>query len=72
MADPQLGLPGAPLRDLPALPPAAAGTPARAEAEPGGANAPVTFTADEVEYDRESGVVTARGRVEAWQVSPEL
>jgi LPS-assembly protein len=30
-------------------------------------NAPVTFTADEVEYDRERGVVTARGRVEAWQ-----
>ncbi|MDO9710460.1 LPS-assembly protein LptD [Paracraurococcus lichenis] len=30
-------------------------------------NAPVTFTADEVEYDRETGVVTARGKVEAWQ-----
>ena len=30
-------------------------------------NAPVTFTADEVEYDREAGLVTARGRVEAWQ-----
>lgn len=30
-------------------------------------NAPVTFTADEVEYDRERGLVTARGRVEAWQ-----
>jgi len=30
-------------------------------------NAPVTFTADEVEYDRERGVVTARGKVEAWQ-----
>lgn len=30
-------------------------------------NAPVTFTADEVEYDRERGIVTARGRVEAWQ-----
>jgi LPS-assembly protein len=30
-------------------------------------NAPVTFTADEVEYDRETGIVTARGRVEAWQ-----
>ncbi|WP_135467822.1 LPS-assembly protein LptD [Crenalkalicoccus roseus] len=28
---------------------------------------PVTFTADEVEYDRTRGVVTARGRVEAWQ-----
>lgn len=30
-------------------------------------NAPVTFTADEVEYDRERGLVTARGKVEAWQ-----
>lgn len=30
-------------------------------------DAPVTFTADEVEYDRETGVVTARGNVEAWQ-----
>lgn len=35
-----------------------------ARVEPG---APVTFTAEEVEYDRERGVVTARGRVEAWQ-----
>ncbi len=64
LADPQSGLPGSPLRDLPAAPPP---SPPRAQAEPGGANAPVTFTADEVEYDRESGVVTARGRVEAWQ-----
>ncbi len=30
-------------------------------------NAPVTFTADDVQYDREEGVVTATGRVEAWQ-----
>ncbi len=30
-------------------------------------SAPVTFTADEVEYDRARGVVTARGHVEAWQ-----
>ena len=30
-------------------------------------NAPVTFTAEEVEYDRERGLVIARGRVEAWQ-----
>ena len=65
LADPQSGLPGSPLRDLPATPPAPAAP--RTEAEPAGANAPVTFTADEVEYDRESGVVTARGRVEAWQ-----
>lgn len=30
-------------------------------------NAPVTFTADDVQYDREAGVVTATGSVEAWQ-----
>lgn len=28
---------------------------------------PVTFTADEVEYDRDNALVIARGRVEAWQ-----
>jgi LPS-assembly protein len=30
-------------------------------------NAPVTFTADSVEYDRENALVTAEGHVEAWQ-----
>ncbi len=30
-------------------------------------DAPVTFTADQVEYDREHALVTARGHVEAWQ-----
>ncbi|MCK8782841.1 LPS assembly protein LptD [Roseomonas sp. NAR14] len=34
---------------------------------PADRNSPVTFTADEVQYDREAGVVTARGHVEAWQ-----
>jgi len=28
---------------------------------------PVFFTADEVEYDRDAGLVTARGQIEAWQ-----
>ncbi len=28
---------------------------------------PVTFTADQVEYDRDKGIVTASGHVEAWQ-----
>lgn len=28
---------------------------------------PVTFTADQVEYDREKNLVTARGHVEVWQ-----
>lgn len=30
-------------------------------------NQPVTFTADQVEYDRENALVTAQGHVEAWQ-----
>lgn len=30
-------------------------------------NAPVTFTADDVQYDRDAGIVTATGHVEAWQ-----
>lgn len=30
-------------------------------------NDPVTFTAEEVEFDQNSDTVTARGRVEAWQ-----
>ena len=33
----------------------------------GSSNAPVTFTADQVEYDREHSLVIARGTVEAWQ-----
>ena len=35
--------------------------------EPVSRDQPVTFTADSVEYDRESGIVTATGHVEAWQ-----
>lgn len=30
-------------------------------------NEPVTFTADSVEYNRDAGIVTATGHVEAWQ-----
>ena len=30
-------------------------------------NAPVTFTADEVQYDQNAALVVARGRVEAFQ-----
>ncbi len=33
----------------------------------GGTDGPVTFSAEEVEYDRERERVVARGRVEAWQ-----
>jgi LPS-assembly protein len=30
-------------------------------------NQPVAFTADNFEYDRDTGIVTASGHVEAWQ-----
>jgi len=46
------------------------GVPAAAPAAPGAAPAqdqPVTFTAEEVEYDQNRALVVARGRVEAWQ-----
>ncbi|MFD1110973.1 LPS-assembly protein LptD [Pseudoroseomonas ludipueritiae] len=46
-------------------PPAAAAAPAPAPAND--RESPVTFTADEVEYDQDKNLVTARGRVEAWQ-----
>jgi LPS-assembly protein len=59
----------------PIAPPAAVapslpeGTPAPAVAQPAGPtqNAPVTFTADEVQYDQNAALVVARGRVEAFQ-----
>ncbi len=54
----------------PAATPAAPATPAAtpaAAAPAAGNNAPVTFTAEEVEYDQERNLVTARGAVEAWQ-----
>ena len=44
--------------------------PGRAQAgpnQPVTTNQPVTFIADTVEYDRERGLVTASGHVEAWQ-----
>lgn len=61
---------GAPLGGLGSATPAPAAPAAGAvpgPAAPAGTNAPVTFTAEEVEYDRERGIVTARGKVEAWQ-----
>ncbi|WP_369413623.1 LPS-assembly protein LptD, partial [Caldovatus aquaticus] len=76
-ADLEAGLPPAPVPAAPAAPPAAGD--ARPGAGPAGLaglgragrgldrSGPVTFTADEVEYDQNTGVVTARGRVEAWQ-----
>ena len=36
-------------------------------AQPLQKNQPVTFTADQVQYDRDSNIVTATGHVEAWQ-----
>ncbi|MGE0415324.1 MAG: LPS-assembly protein LptD [Acetobacteraceae bacterium] len=40
---------------------------AKSSGPPVSPNTPVTFTADQVEYDRENALVIARGRVEAWQ-----
>ncbi len=50
----------------PSLPSGAAATAAPAPAAPA-QNAPVTFTADEVQYDQNAALVVARGRVEAFQ-----
>ncbi len=47
----------------PAAAPAPSGAPGAAPAQ----DQPVTFTAEEVEYDQNRALVTARGRVEAWQ-----
>lgn len=58
----------------PASPPAAGGTIAGGTIAGGtiaglrvDQDAPVVFTADEVEFNQQTGVVTASGRVEAWQ-----
>ena len=48
-------------------PPGPAGAPRTTPLVTGAGDSPVTFTADEVEYDRERERVVARGRVEAWQ-----
>ncbi|RYJ02642.1 MAG: LPS-assembly protein LptD [Acetobacteraceae bacterium] len=53
--------------DRPAGPASSYGGLAGGGSTPIDRNAPVTFTAEEVEYDRERGLVVARGRVEAWQ-----
>ena len=34
---------------------------------PGDRNSPITFQADDVQYDRDDGITTATGNVEAWQ-----
>lgn len=70
IASPQNAAPVLPGQEgaRPASPPAAAAP--GATALPGGAvsqDQPVTFTAEEVEYDQNRALVTARGRVEAWQ-----
>jgi LPS-assembly protein len=46
---------------------AAAQSPLSRLESPATSNEPVTFTADEVQFDQDSDTVTARGRVEAWQ-----
>ena len=41
--------------------------PGQPEATPINRTDPIAFTADKVEYDRDKGIVTASGKVEAWQ-----
>ena len=63
------GQPGSGLA-VPSAPAAPMPTPTPATPRPTAArdrNAPVTFTADEVEFDQERNLVIARGSVEAWQ-----
>ncbi|MDQ1080532.1 LPS-assembly protein [Pseudoroseomonas cervicalis] len=55
-----------PRPDAPAPAPAPGANPAAATPQSGN-NAPVTFTAEQVEYDQERNLVTASGAVEAWQ-----
>ena len=43
------------------------GTVRGAAPEPLSRNQPVTFTADQVQYDRDNAIVSASGHVEAWQ-----
>jgi LPS-assembly protein len=50
---------------LPTLPVAQPGLPGLGNRST--SNEPVTFTAEEVEYDQTTNTVSARGRVEAWQ-----
>ena len=54
------GLPVAARAQIPSFAHATAST-------PGASNAPVTFHADEVNYDSQHGIVTLQGHVEAWQ-----
>lgn len=58
-----------PASAVPAATPAPAGPPLlrSGEAAPIDRNQPVAFTADNFEYDRAAGIVTASGHVEAWQ-----
>ena len=75
---PELALAQAPLQPMisaptsisPTLPteaPASAPAPAPTAVQPASQNAPVTFTADEVQYDQNAALVVARGNVEAFQ-----
>ena len=64
------GVPTGPAGSTPAPTPAPVApgfNPLRSGAAPVDRNAPVTFTANEVEYDQNENRVTATGAVEAWQ-----
>jgi LPS-assembly protein len=74
MGDPLLspGLPGGglPANVTPAPAPGSAAAQDQLSRLQGGTDnrdQPVTFTADEVEYDQANGIVRARGKIEAWQ-----
>ncbi len=71
---PALALAQAPLQPMISAPasispnlPTEAPAPAPTAVQPASQNAPVTFTADEVQYDQNAALVMARGRVEAFQ-----
>jgi LPS-assembly protein len=53
-------------------PPAGGGLGARPGVTPLSKDQPVTFTADQVTYDRDTGIVTATGNVDAWQNDHEV
>jgi LPS-assembly protein len=56
-----------------APPPAAGGMAAkRGNMTPVSKDQPVTFTADQVTFDRDTGIVTASGNVDAWQNDHEV
>ena len=65
LLQPTISAPASISPNLPTEAPASAPVPTAIQ--PATQNAPVTFTADEVQYDQNAALVMARGRVEAFQ-----